>query len=160
MDSTPKSSKSSLTESTHKSYKVIDSQGKNTGVLAIKADCPAISKEAFPPLTAMMAHASGRKAIPDGEVNLLYIALEKNNVTVDEAMEAFWKAYADPYVSQGRIEFRHLWKYIEKSRLGESGRTFTYEEMLDKIDRDKIPMDAFSMTEETDNKGRKKWVIK
>jgi hypothetical protein len=31
-------------------------------------------------------------------------------------MDAFWKAYGDPYVSGGIIEFRHLMKHVNEAR--------------------------------------------
>lgn len=75
-------------------------------------------------------------------------------------IDAFWKAHADPYVSTATgIQFRHLWKHIEKERGGDK-QSYTYEEMLNKMDKDKITQDCFVMTDEKDGKGRPKWTIK
>jgi len=86
--------------------------------MAASPDTPAVNRDVLPALSLMLAHASGRAALPDGEFTLLSIALRRNQVTIDEAMNAFWKAYADSYVPQGRIQFRHLWKYIDEARKG------------------------------------------
>ena len=87
-------------------------------------------------------------------------ALERFKITEKEMNEGFWQAYADPYVPQSGLEFRHLWKHIEVMRKGEGRRSYTYEQMLVKMDQDKISMEAFSMIDELDHYGFKKWVIK
>lgn len=86
-------------------------------------------------------------------------SVSRNNVTCQELVEAYWKAYQDPYVGKEGIQFRHLWKHIEKMRTGD-GSIYTYEQMLNKMDKEKIPMEAFTMIDEKDSQGRKKWVMK
>lgn len=50
------------------------------------------------------------------EISLLRISMEKFLLTFDEVMNALWKAYADPYVANGVIQFRHIWKHVEIAR--------------------------------------------
>ena len=91
---------------------------------------------------------------------IFVMALERFEITENEINESFWLAYADSFVPSAGIEFRHLYKHIEVMRKGESKRTYTYEEMLTKMGKDYIPQEAFTMIEELDVKGRKKWAIK
>lgn len=87
-------------------------------------------------------------------------ALERDEVTEKELNDSFWCAYRDAYVPSTGIEYRHLYKHIEVMRKGEGRRSYTYEEMLAKMHKDTINQDAFTMIEELDFKGRKKWAIK
>lgn len=127
---------------------------------------PAASKDALPSLSLMLAYASGRSHLPDGEAGLLAIAMQRYKVTVEEAMDAFWKAYADPFVSQGRIEFRHLWKHIEDTR-GTKQKHYTYHEVLREMDKTGLPMDAFEIMDgdngrpkSLDSDGKFKWRLR
>lgn len=86
-------------------------------------------------------------------------ACERFDVTCQEMIDAYWRAYSDPYVGKEGIQFRHLWKHIEKNRLGE-GKVYTYDEMIDLVTSKKYPQEAFEMTNEEDSRGRKKWVLK
>jgi hypothetical protein len=87
-------------------------------------------------------------------------ALKRFDITEAELNDAFWLAYSDPYVPQSGVEFRHLWKHIEVMRKGEDRKTYTYEQMLDVMNKRKIPMSSFSMIDEIDSQGRRKWVLK
>lgn len=87
-------------------------------------------------------------------------ACERNNVNCQELIDAYWQAYSDPYVGKEGIQWRHLWKHIEVMRKGEDRKSYTYEQMLTKMDREYISMEAFTMIDEKDQKGRPKWVIK
>lgn len=109
-------SRDTLTSNSKRAYKVLSPKGDQFGSIEIDPTTPACTKQVLAPLELMLAHASNREALGDGEFNLLGQALKRFNVTADEVFDAFWKAYADPYVSQGKIEFRHLWKHIEKER--------------------------------------------
>lgn len=136
---------------------------KQMGLLKANPNGSIVSDETLPAFSLMLAHASGRSNIPDGEFSLLAIALKQNEVTVDEAFEAFWKAYGDPYVSQGRIEFRHLWKYISEKR-GENEKQFAYIEMLREMDKAGVTTDAFECLDgnagrpiSLDSIGKPKW---
>lgn len=112
-------------------------------------------------LNMMIAHAAGLENTSKTQMLMLREAMKKNKVTCEEAIEAFWAAYSDPYVSQGRIEWRHMWKHIEKMRKGEEGRYFTYEQMLGKMHKDSIPQSVFTMVpEEKDAQGRPMWALK
>lgn len=87
-------------------------------------------------------------------------ALERFEITEKELNDGFWKAYADPFIPSTGVEFRHLWKHIEVMRKGEDRRSYTWEQMLLKADKEGIPMAQFSIIDETDSMGRKKWVLK
>ena len=114
---TPKNSEDKLNSSKNlKTYKILAPNGDIEGDLTVDPMTAACRPKIMAPLVLMLAHSSGRESLGDGEFRLLAIALERNRVTADEVFNAFWKAYADPYVSQGKIEFRHLWKHIEQSR--------------------------------------------
>jgi hypothetical protein len=76
-----------------------------------------ISKEpvALGSLMLLMQEAS-RQDMTVTQQLLIAEAMRQNCVTVKEAMDAFWKAYGDPYVSGGIIEFRHLMKHVNEAR--------------------------------------------
>lgn len=86
---------------------------------------------------------------PNGEWNtefepkLLAQLLKENNVTIREAITAFKKAYSDHYTPASGIEWRHLWKHIEEMRMGKDRRYYTYQEMLNIVDRENITTDHF-----------------
>lgn len=69
--------------------------------------------------------------------------LNRNNVTCQELIDAYWKAYSDPYVGKEGIQWRHLWKHIEKSRVGSGSKLYTYNEMLNIVDKEYIDTDHF-----------------
>lgn len=141
--------------------KVLGAAGNKFGSLVVAKDENAHeSTELLASLNMMLAHSSGDEATPKPQMMMMREAMKRNAVTCEEAIEAFWKAYADPYVSQGRIEFRHMWKHIEKMRKGEDGKTYTYEQMLTKMQKESLPMECFDMIDEEDSRGRKKWVVK
>ena len=68
------------------------------------------------------------------EKSMFMTALKRFEVTDHELIEAFWLAYADPYVPSAGIEFRHLWKHIEGMR-GDQ-KTYTWREMRKVIDKE------------------------
>lgn len=149
-----------------KAYKVVSPDSQQIGLVRVNPNSPAVAEKSFLPLSLMLAHSRGADSLPDGESSLLYLALESYEVTTDEAMKAFWRAYADPYVSQGRIEFRHLWKHISEWR-GEKDRTFTYPQMLSEMDKSHLPQDAFEILNgengrptEKDSSGKFKWRLR
>ena len=127
------------------------------------------STDILPKLTDELAHKNQsllKAVMPmmnlnDASSQAIFVkALDRFKITEKELNEGFWQAYADPYVPQSGLEFRHLWKHIEVMRKGEGRRSYTYEQMLVKMDQDKISMEAFSMIDELDHYGFKKWVIK
>ena len=77
------------------------------------------------------------------EPGLLQKVISDNQVTCKELHDAFYKAYSDAYTPQSGIEWRHLWKHIEKSRLGSGDRLYTYQEMLGVVHREHITTDHF-----------------
>lgn len=86
-------------------------------------------------------------------------ACEQFEVTCQEMIDAYWKAYSDPYVGKEGIQFRHLYKHIEQHRTG-GGKKYTYDQMIDLVTARKYPQEAFKLIEEKDAQGRKKWVLK
>ncbi|MEQ9091813.1 MAG: hypothetical protein RIE52_12025 [Balneola sp.] len=74
-------------------------------------------------------------------------ACKSFEVTCDEAIEAYWLAYRDPYVGKEGIQFRHLWKHIEKIRNGSGTKLYTYQEMLSICDKEHISTDHFEFIE-------------
>ena len=96
----------------------------------------------------------------DFDKSVFMKAIKKFEITEEELSEGFWKAYADPYVPASGIEFRHIFKYVEVMRKGEARKTFTYEEMLNDSEKKGIPQDSYSMIDEKDSQGRKKWVLR
>lgn len=77
------------------------------------------------------------------EPELLQKVLKDNQVTCKELHDAFYKAYSDHFTPQSGIEWRHLWKHIEKSRLGSGDKIYTRKEMLDIVHRENIDTDHF-----------------
>lgn len=103
--------------STTVEFKVIAPDGNSIGKLDLPPDMPAVeSKQMIASLNMMIAHAAGEEKTDKIKMWMMCEALRRNRVTCKELVDAFWKAYGDQYVSQGRIEFRHLWKYIEQQR--------------------------------------------
>lgn len=52
----------------------------------------------------------------DHELAMWQEALKRNNVTPVEAYNAFWAAFSDPYTPASGIEWKNLWKHIQKNR--------------------------------------------
>lgn len=86
-------------------------------------------------------------------------ACERNNVTCQELYDAYWKAYADPFVGKEGIQFRHLWKHIEQSRTGGS-RIMTYNQMLNDMHKNNYSMSMYKQINELDENGNRKWILK
>lgn len=123
----------------------------------------ATSEDTFAMLSYMMAAGSGRDELATGETSMLAIALRENNVTTDEVMKAFWRAYGDPYLPGGRIEFRHLMKYINERRKGqeEEGVVYTFDEALNWIQSKNICNSELTEHFKTiQHEGRTRWVRK
>lgn len=133
-----------------------------TAVLEVNPRLPVHENAEFlKGLTLMIAVSAGKKKLSKLEKWMLVEACEKHQVMPKEAYQAFWKAYGDPYVGKEGIQFRHLWKHIEKSRYGENGRLYTYEQMLDYCDDHHCSTDNFVMVEDQkDSEGRPKWALK
>lgn len=131
-----------------------------TALLDIENSVPVCDNADFcKGLFLMIAGDRGR--LSEMQKWVLLEACERNNVMPKEMYNAFWKAVSDSYVPKTGIEFRHLWKYIEKERYGEDGRLFTYEKMLQYCDKNHCTTDVFEMIkEEKDSQGRPKWALK
>jgi hypothetical protein len=93
--------------------------------------------QVFAGLNTMIAHSAGIEKIPKADMMMIREAMRRNKMTIKEAIDGFWKAYGDPYVPQGRIEFRHIWKHVEKERQenGVYNRLMSHEEMLTHRDK-------------------------
>jgi hypothetical protein len=64
----------------------------------------------------LLCEVSGQKNQSRSKMQLVKQAMKRNNVTIEEAIEGFWGAYSDPYVKDGDIQWRHIWKHVEKLR--------------------------------------------
>lgn len=81
------------------------------------------------------------------EPGLLQKVLKDNTVTCKELHDAFYKAYSDHFTPQTGIEWRHLFKHIEKSRHGSGDKFYTHNEMLNICHKEKITTDHFQFIE-------------
>lgn len=127
-----------------KAYKTIDPNSGNIATIKLDPDQQAHKDpKAFAIISMLIANASGKEAQSKVETSMLALAMQANKVTVQEAMSAFWRAYGDPYVAGGRIEFRHLMKYIEQDRETSKVQLFTYSQMLNLVSSGKNIMSDF-----------------
>lgn len=71
------------------------------------------------------------------EVALWMEAFERFQITEQEAIDAFWDAFADPYKSGNKIQFSHLWKSVKENRdkKPENQKLWVYEEALQESQR-------------------------
>jgi len=92
------------------------------------SDTPA----ALQTLTAMISAANKEQEFTPLEMTLFIEATSQLKIKVGEVNAAFWKAYADPFKPNGKIQFAHLWKYIDEQRKQKEPdpRLYTYEEAL------------------------------
>lgn len=67
----------------------------------------------------LLSEVSGQENQSPTKLSLLQQAMKRKSVTIKEAIEGFWGAYSDPYVKDGNIEWRHIYKHIEKMRENE-----------------------------------------
>lgn len=88
----------------------------------------------------------------DFEPKLLKDLLDEHEVTISEAVKAFKKAYSDHYTPASGIEWRHLWKHIEEMRKGRERRLYSYREMQNVCDKEKINTDHFDRLDEVAEK--------
>lgn len=139
----------------------MDPTGESAGLKKIKFDntIPAHKNKQFMAgFTMMMLAGSGKAEFTNNyEVSLLKEAFRRHEVKPSEAVEAFWKAYGDPYVKAGEIKFRHLWKYIEEIRTGRDRRLYSYREMVNICDEEKITSDHFERNDELAEKLKQKY---
>jgi hypothetical protein len=89
-------------------------------------------RDAIKSLFAMIAAANREQEFTEIQSDLFAEALLMFKISKKEAQQAFWKAYADPYKPQGKIEFCHLWKYIseERTKTTPDSKLYTYNEAL------------------------------
>lgn len=157
---TPKNSEKAVTRTERRveTYKAVqpDSAG-GTRIVKFNADPDALlikEKAAAEQFFTLLAVANGDEA-DKGRRLLFYMALQQHDVTVDEAYKAFWKAYADPYLTAGRIEFRNLMKYINEHR--DESRLYSYREIERLVADGKAAMEEFEITETKGANGKRKW---
>jgi hypothetical protein len=83
-------------------------------------------------LAQMITLANKEAQMTEPALRLFAEALSRFQITHAEAFDGFWKAYADPYKPQGKIEFCHLWKYIseERTKTTPDSKLYTYNEAL------------------------------
>lgn len=111
----------------------------------------AKSKKAFTGLCLyILTTRPNGKWRSDFEPALLRDLMEDRQVTIEEAFTAFFEAFSDRFTPGTGIEWRHLWNHIEEQRLGRDRRLYTYEEMLNIIDKENIDTDHFEIVKEGD----------
>lgn len=159
---TPTNYKNSLTKHTKKNVelKIVDPAGSGAMKTLEFDDSTAAhkNKKFMAGFTMMMLAGSGIAEFSNNnEVALLKEAFRRHEVKPSEAVDAFWKAYGDPYVKAGEIKFRHLWKYIEQERKGRDGQLYSYREMVNIADKEKISTDHFERNDELAQKLREEY---
>lgn len=137
-----------------KTYRMLDAKNeKRVGIHAIPTEL-VTKQEDFEVYLIKMLEAANREEMSRGEKILLHEALERNNVTVDEAYQAFWEAYGDPYLSGGSIRFRNMMKYIKDER----GTLLSLNEVISLVTEKGFDQERdFEITNVRDSKGRRKW---
>ena len=79
----------------------------------------------------MIAVSANIKEVSKPQRLMFWEAIKQQKLTVEEALQAFWKAYGDPYISANTgIEFRHLMKYVNEKRESKSNRLYSYAEVM------------------------------
>jgi hypothetical protein len=89
------------------------------GSLVVKADPKGYAhenKQFITALITMIQVSNGDSGIVANHAWLMSEGFRFHNVSCKEAYDAFWKAYADPFLSGGRIEFRNIMKHVEERR--------------------------------------------
>lgn len=96
--------------------------------LAVIAD----NKSAIKTFVGMIAAANSQESMPSNEAQLMIEALSRFKITHEEAQQAFWEAYGDPYKSGNKIQFCHIWKAVKEMRekRPENQKLWVYEEAL------------------------------
>lgn len=126
-----------------KRYNVLSPDGTR-GVVELEPHAPASNAKTVSILNLLISTAAGQEAMDDAELALFAIALDNFGVTNDEALTAFWPAFSDPYVSQNRIHFRHLWKYISAKR----SELITYTEVLKRLEPGQVLSERFEAVQQ------------
>jgi hypothetical protein len=135
-----------LTNSSTINFPVID--GKNVGIGEVKFNPGAKAVENKDVIKGViyLIESSGA-SYNDVAIWAFKEVCKRNEVTCQELIDAYWKAYSDPYVGKEGIQWRHLWKHIEKSRLGSGDKFYTYHEMMTIIHNECINTDHFEFLE-------------
>ena len=114
------------------------------------------NKESIAALFTLLGLTNGEDDMPRVKKLMIYEAIRQNGLTNDEAHNAFWKAYGDPYLPSGQIEFRHLMKYVTEMRESPNNKLYSYEYVLEQTSKG-VPMETFEITETTGSNGKKLW---
>jgi hypothetical protein len=135
----------SLTESTNSlkiSFPVVNGKDVGIGEVSYKPKDQVIKNKDVLKGVIYLIESSGA-SYNDIAIWAFKKVCQKNDVTCQELIDAYWKAYSDPYVGKEGIQWRHLWKHIEKERLGSGDKIYTYKEMLFVCDKEHITTDHF-----------------
>ena len=155
--STPSQNHLTNFEDQKKSYRIIDLKGNKYGYIEANPNQSVLkNKEILGCFMILLSVANDVDEIPKRKKLMIYEAMRQNKLTVDETMTSIWKAYGDPFLPAGQIEFRHLMKYISETRLKEDIKLYTYEDVLRIMDKENIPQSNFEITETVKN-GKKMW---
>ena len=143
---------SSLTSSKSvDSYKIVNAVGE---IITVELNPESLANEpkTLSVITSMIS-LSGEQ-MTKGQIGMLSLAISNNNVKTKEIIPAFWHAYGYPYVSGGRIEFRHLMKYITTARNSASNERYTRRAILDMAHEGSAVLEEFSCLNGEDGKPR------
>ena len=118
------------------------------GIVKFKPDSLAIENKDVVKGVIYLIESSGAQ-YNDIAVWAFRESCSRNDVSCKELIDAYWKAYSDPYVGKEGIQWRHLWKHIEKHRHGSGEKLYTYDEMLNIVDKQKITTDHFQFIKDS-----------
>lgn len=142
-----------LTQAQTSVYKAVNNEGM-VKVEVIPDEPITAQRDAVLAFVEMLAISSPTE-MSKGQKRLVHMALKQNKVTTREAFEAFWKAYGDPYLSGGRIEFRNLMKYITEMRGAE--KPLTYQQVCALVTKEGYDMNTDFEIINPESPGKKLW---
>lgn len=111
-----------------KKYKMIHPETDQVVHVSVPTNIPAADSDYQGLLLTLWECLSDSDGFTKREKTVLLLALEEFDITFDEAYHALWQAFADPYVAGPLIQFRHMWKWIDKKRKAQAG--ISYHEAL------------------------------
>lgn len=135
-----------LTGSSEIEFPVIQGSEKAIGVIKYQPQQKAVENKDVIKGVVYLIESSGAN-YDDIAIWAFKESVSRNDVTCQELIDAYWKAYSDPYVGKEGIQWRHLWKHIEKTRNGSGDRLYTYQEMLGIVNKESITTDHFEIIE-------------
>ena len=129
------------------------------GVIKYKKSQPVIENNDILQGVIFLIESTGA-SYSDIQIWAFRESCKRENVTCQELIDGYWKAYSDRFVGKEGIQWRHIWNHIEVARKGDSRKVYTYFEMVDMVTSGKYPQSAFTQIDELDSNGHKKWVLR